>query len=190
MSSYAPLPQDGDEGAKPILQTYLGMPRDRRTTAAARFDDGGQVLWACVTVLLVTNILVLVIAVVAFRTVLPDVACRLETFGHPTYYRPTTHPYTITAPADTSSQRSTMCSTFFTSLLVVFVAYASIASTSAAPVDRRGNYTGRLFAHHAHERVGPTAVATSAQLEAFHTVAGIMTAAATSAIEVVPTAVA
>ncbi|KAI0676377.1 hypothetical protein C8Q78DRAFT_1073188 [Trametes maxima] len=82
-----------------------------------------------------------------------------------------------------------MRSRFFTSLLLVFAAYASIASTSAAPLDRRANYTGRLFAHHAHERARPT----SAPLDALHTAAAdvvnaVGAAAATAEVEVMPTA--
>ncbi|KAI0370523.1 hypothetical protein BV20DRAFT_966413 [Pilatotrama ljubarskyi] len=45
--------------------------------------------------------------------------------------------------------------------VVVVVLVICAATTCAAPAaaDRRDNYTGRLFAHHAHERVGPTPTA-------------------------------
>ncbi|EIW55063.1 uncharacterized protein TRAVEDRAFT_51191 [Trametes versicolor FP-101664 SS1] len=52
-----------------------------------------------------------------------------------------------------------MYSSLLTTLLVLaLVLIACATTTSAAPmaVDKRGGYTGRLFAHHAHERVGPT----------------------------------
>ncbi|KAI0828643.1 hypothetical protein BC628DRAFT_1417640 [Trametes gibbosa] len=47
----------------------------------------------------------------------------------------------------------------FNTIPVIVLVIASVC-VGAAPVDRRGIYTGRLFAHHAHERVGPTPVAT------------------------------
>ncbi|KAI0355993.1 hypothetical protein OH77DRAFT_1424285 [Trametes cingulata] len=39
---------------------------------------------------------------------------------------------------------------------VILFVYACAVYAAPALPDRRDTYTGRLFAHHAHERVGPT----------------------------------
>ncbi|OSC97751.1 hypothetical protein PYCCODRAFT_1439851 [Trametes coccinea BRFM310] len=55
-------------------------------------------------------------------------------------------------------------------LFPIFVTICWIACACATPVpaqvDRRETFTGRLFAHHAHERVGPTSALTAAVVQA------------------------
>ncbi|KAL1949059.1 hypothetical protein VTO73DRAFT_10865 [Trametes versicolor] len=48
--------------------------------------------------------------------------------------------------------------TTFAALALVLIACASTVSAAPIAADKRAGYTGRLFAHHAHERVGPTPV--------------------------------
>ncbi|KAI0676378.1 hypothetical protein C8Q78DRAFT_1073189 [Trametes maxima] len=86
--SYAPLPQNEDEGATFVLPTYRGLSTGARPAATVREDGGGRVLVICALVLLAANVLVLVTSAIAFRAALPNLARRLEVTGTRALPRP------------------------------------------------------------------------------------------------------